>query len=69
MKADKVEAIAVCFLFSFLNPAHEQRVKEIILEEYPDVYLSLSSEVLPQFREYERFTTTGLNAYIGLYNC
>lgn len=65
MKADKVEAIAVCFLFSFLNPAHEQRVKEIILEEYPDVYLSLSSEVLPQFREYERFTTTGLNAYIG----
>lgn len=65
MKADKVEAIAVCFLFSFLNPAHEQRVKEIIQEEYPEVYISLSSEVLPQFREYERFTTTGLNAYIG----
>lgn len=65
MKKDKVEAIAVCFLFSFLNPAHEQRVKEIIKEEYPEVYISLSSEVLPQFREYERFTTTGLNAYIG----
>lgn len=65
MKAEKVEAIAVCFLFSFLNPAHEQRVKEIIQEEYPEVYVSLSSEVLPQFREYERFTTTGLNAYIG----
>ncbi len=65
MKADKVEAIAVCFLFSFLNPAHEQRVKEIIQEEYPEAYISLSSEVLPQFREYERFTTTGLNAYIG----
>ncbi len=65
MKEDKVEAIAVCFLFSFLNPAHEQRVKEIIKEEYPEVYISLSSEVLPQFREYERFTTTGLNAYIG----
>ncbi len=65
MKADHVEAIAVCFLFSFLNPAHEQRVKEIIKEEYPEVYISLSSEVLPQFREYERFTTTGLNAYIG----
>lgn len=65
MKAEKVEAIAVCFLFSFLNPAHEQRVKEIIKEEYPEVYISLSSEVLPQFREYERFTTTGLNAYIG----
>ncbi|MCD7865904.1 MAG: hydantoinase/oxoprolinase family protein [Clostridiales bacterium] len=65
MKEDQVEAIAVCFLFSFLNPAHEQRVKEIIKEEYPEVYISLSSEVLPQFREYERFTTTGLNAYIG----
>ncbi|HBT79539.1 MAG TPA: methylhydantoinase, partial [Selenomonas sp.] len=65
MKKDGVQAIAVCFLFSFLNPAHEQRVKEIIKEEYPEVYLSLSSEVLPQFREYERFTTTGLNAYIG----
>ena len=65
MKEDKVEAIAVCFLFSFLNPAHEQRVKEIIREEYPEAYISLSSEVLPQFREYERFTTTGLNAYIG----
>ena len=65
MKKDCVQAIAVCFLFSFLNPAHEQRVKEIIKEEYPEVYLSLSSEVLPQFREYERFTTTGLNAYIG----
>lgn len=65
MKEDQVKAIAVCFLFSFLNPAHEQRVKEIIKEEYPEVYISLSSEVLPQFREYERFTTTGLNAYIG----
>lgn len=65
MKEEKVEAIAVCFLFSFLNPAHEERVREIIEEEYPEVYLSLSCEVLPQFREYERFTTTGLNAYIG----
>lgn len=65
MKADGVQAIAVCFLFSFLNPAHEERVKEIIEEEYPEVYTSLSCEVLPQFREYERFSTTGLNAYIG----
>lgn len=65
MKKDKVEAIAVCFLLSFLNPAHEERVKEIVKEEYPEAYLCLSSEVLPQFREYERFTTTGLNAYIG----
>lgn len=65
MKADGVEAIAVCFLYSFLNPSHEQQVKEIIQEEYPEAYISVSSEVLPQFREYERFTTTGLNAYVG----
>lgn len=65
MKKEGVQAIAVCFLFSFLNPTHEEQVKEIIKEEYPDVYISLSCEVLPQFREYERFTTTGLNAYIG----
>lgn len=65
LKQDGVEAIAVCFLFSFLNPAHEQLVKKIIKEEFPEAYVSLSSEVLPQFREYERFTTTALNAFIG----
>lgn len=65
LKEDGVEAIAVCFLFSFKNPAHEERVKEIIQEEYPEVYLSLSSEVLPQYREYERFSTVALNAFIG----
>jgi N-methylhydantoinase A/oxoprolinase/acetone carboxylase beta subunit len=65
LKKDGVEAIAVCFLFSFLNPSHEQVVKRIIQEEFPGAYISLSSEVLPQFREYERFTTTALNAFIG----
>src|ERR1700733_7013216 len=65
LKEDGVGAIAVCFLFSFLNPDHEQIVKKIINEEYPDAYVSLSSEVLPQFREYERFTTTALNSFIG----
>jgi N-methylhydantoinase A/oxoprolinase/acetone carboxylase beta subunit/N-methylhydantoinase B/oxoprolinase/acetone carboxylase alpha subunit len=60
-----VEAIAVCFLFSFLNPAHEQRVKEIVLEEYPEVFLSVRHEVLPQYREYEGFSTVCLNAYVG----
>jgi N-methylhydantoinase A/oxoprolinase/acetone carboxylase beta subunit len=65
LKRDGVDAIAVCFLFSFLNPNHEQLVKKIIQEEYPEVYISLSSEVLPEFREYERFTTTALNAFIG----
>ena len=65
LREDGVESIAVCFLFSFLNPAHEQVVKRVIQEEYPEAYVSLSSEVLPQFREYERFTTTALNAFIG----
>ena len=63
--AEGVEAIAVCFLFSFLNPAHERRVGEIIAEEAPDVFVSLSHEVVPQYREYERFSTTALNAYVG----
>jgi N-methylhydantoinase A len=60
-----VEAIAVCFLFSFLNPAHEQRVRELIAEEYPGVYVSLSSDVLPQVRDFERVSTTLVNAFVG----
>jgi N-methylhydantoinase A/oxoprolinase/acetone carboxylase beta subunit len=63
--AEGVEAIAVCFLFSFLNPDHERRVGEIIAEEAPGVFVSLSHEVVPQYREYERFSTTALNAYVG----
>ncbi|MFB4165000.1 hydantoinase/oxoprolinase family protein [Alteribacillus sp. JSM 102045] len=65
LKDAQVDAIAVCFLFSFKNIEHEERVKEIILEEYPEVYLSISNEVLPQYREYERFSTVALNAFIG----
>jgi N-methylhydantoinase A/oxoprolinase/acetone carboxylase beta subunit len=60
-----VEAVAVCFLFSFLNPDHEQRAAEIVREEFPEAFLSVSSEVLPQYREYERFSTVALNAYVG----
>ncbi len=65
MKQDGISAIAVCFMFSFLNPTHEKRVKEIILEEIPEAYVSLRSEIAPQFREYESFTTTCLNSYVG----
>ena len=65
LRAENVDAVAVCFLFSFLNPAHEQRVKEILAEEMPDTHVSISHEVAPQHREYERFSTTALNAYIG----
>jgi N-methylhydantoinase A/oxoprolinase/acetone carboxylase beta subunit len=65
LKEAGVEAVSVCFLFSFLNPAHEQRVAEIVREEFPEAFLSVSSEVLPQYREYERFSTVCLNAYVG----
>ncbi|HJU47726.1 MAG TPA: hydantoinase B/oxoprolinase family protein, partial [Gaiellaceae bacterium] len=65
LRAAGVEAVAVCFLHSYLNPAHEQRVKEILLEEFPDAYLSVSNEVLPLYREFERFSTVALNAYVG----
>jgi 5-oxoprolinase (ATP-hydrolysing) len=65
LKAAGVEAVAVCFLHSYLNPAHEQRVKEILQEEFPEAYLSVSNEVLPLYREFERFSTVALNAYVG----
>ena len=58
LKAAGVEAIAVCLLHSYLNPAHEQRIGEIVAEEFPEAYLSLSSEIVPLYREYERFSTT-----------
>ncbi len=57
-----VSAVAVCFLHSFVNPAHERRVKEIFGDFHPRCFVSLSSEVLPEFREYERFSTTMTNA-------
>ena len=58
-------ALCICFLHSYANPAHERRVREIAKKRLPHWYVSISSEVLPQFREYERFNTTALNTYIG----
>lgn len=60
-----VAAVAVAFLHAYRNPSHEQRVKEIIREEFPEAFVSLSSEVANQYREYERFSTTALNAFVG----
>jgi N-methylhydantoinase A len=60
-----VEAVAVCLLFAFMHPDHEQRVGEALREALPDVHVSLSSEVLPEFREYERFSTTAADAYLA----
>ena len=64
-KANGVNSIAVSTLFSFINPAHEKRIKEIIAAEYPGVYTTISSELVPEFREYSRMSTTVLNAYLG----
>ncbi|WP_424813519.1 hydantoinase/oxoprolinase family protein [Roseococcus sp. YIM B11640] len=63
-RADGVTAIAVCFLHSFTNDAHERRAGEIIQQELPDVSLSLSCEVCPEVREYDRASTTIANAYV-----
>jgi len=65
LKAKGVEAVAVCFLFSFLNPQHEQRAAAIIAEEMPGCRVSLSSVVLPVIREYPRLSTTVVDAYVG----
>lgn len=60
-----VDAIAVCFFWSFINPTHERRAKEIIQEMAPHVYVSLSSELVPKIGEYQRTATTVINSYIG----
>ena len=65
LKAEGVEAVAVCFLFSFLNPAHEDEAKRILIRELPGVFITTSSSVSPQFREFERFTTAALCAFVG----
>jgi N-methylhydantoinase A len=61
----EVEAVAVCLLFAFMYPEHEKKVGEALREALPDVHVSLSSEVLPEFREYERFSTTVADAYLA----
>ena len=64
-RAEGIEAVAVSFLWSFRNPSHELKVKEILEQELPGIYVSLSTEILPQIRLYERNSTTALNAYVG----
>ena len=60
-----VEAVAVCFLYSYLRPEHERVVRDILAEELPDAFRSVSHEVLPEFREFERLSTVVVNAFIG----
>jgi N-methylhydantoinase A len=64
LKHAGVQSIAVCYLFSFMNPRHEQETRTLLREEFPAVHVSLSSEVLPRIREWPRLSTTLLNAYL-----
>jgi N-methylhydantoinase A len=65
LAADGVEALAICFLYSFLRPEHEQAALARARARLPGVFVSASHEVLPEFREYERLSTTVANAYLG----
>jgi N-methylhydantoinase A len=60
-----VESVAICLLFSYLDPSHERRIAEHLRERLPDVHVSTSHEVLPRFREYERCSTTAIDAYLS----
>jgi N-methylhydantoinase A len=60
----KIEGVAVCLIFSFLNPSHEKRVAAALRAAFPDIFVSVSSEVQPEFREFERFSTTLINAFL-----
>ena len=62
---DGAEALAVCFLFSYLNPSHERQAWELIRRRFPDMYTSLSHEVIPQIKEFDRLSTTVINSYVG----
>lgn len=64
VNGEKIESVAVCFLHSYANPSHEKEVEKIILSEYPELVVSISSSVLPKIKEYERVSTTIVNAYV-----
>jgi N-methylhydantoinase A len=65
LRAAAVESVAVCLLHSYANPAHEERLGRLLRQQFPEAYISLSHEILREFREYERTSTTALNAYVG----
>ncbi len=65
LKGQAVESVAISFLFSFRNPTHERRVREICQSVFPEATVSVSSEIAPEFREFERTSTTVINAYLS----
>ncbi|HZD10686.1 MAG TPA: hydantoinase/oxoprolinase family protein [Candidatus Binatia bacterium] len=69
LRGSSIESVAICFLFSFLMPHHERAVRDYLLKRLPagesgNLFVSLSSEILPEYREYERTSTTVINAYV-----
>ena len=64
LQARGVDGIAVCFLHSYSNPVHEQRVREIINEVYPEAHVSISSDITGEWREFERTSTVAMNTYV-----
>ena len=65
LRAGGVGAVAICFLYSFVRPEHEQQAKRILEEEFPDAFICASHEIAPEFREFERLSTVVVNAYLG----
>ena len=65
LKAADVKAVAICFLYGFIRPDHENIAKRILAEEFPTAFTSIGHEVAPEFREFERLSTTVVNAYLG----
>jgi len=65
LRESGAEAVAICLLFSYLDPSHERRIAEHLRRELPDLHVSASHEVLPRFREYERCSTTAIDAYLS----
>lgn len=65
IQTDNIEAVAVCLLFSFLHPDHERQIKTRLQAANPALHISLSCEILPEYREYERTATTVINAYVA----
>lgn len=65
LKQAGVQSVAICFLYSFIRPEHEAIARRIVAEEFPEAFISSSSDVAPEFREYERMSTAVVNAYLG----
>lgn len=65
LKSEGVDSVAICFLFSFLNSEHEAEAERVVREMLPDAYVSSSHVILPQIKEFDRLSTTSLNAYVG----